>query len=126
MANDNSVYSNCGKEFRFNDFVELRSINLPVERRCGRLVQVRKNCGAYGSDFFFVRLINGDLAPFENVAITTYQGDLLRVFPDSVDSVQEQYTYKGGLFPETGFLIDQPKEPMSKTLIFQMLIESVS
>ncbi len=32
----------------------------------GRLIQIRKNAGAFGSDMFTLRLVNGGITPFEN------------------------------------------------------------
>lgn len=44
--------------FRFNDVVEFLFTFLHEEDRIGRLVQVRKGCGQFGSDMYFIRRAN--------------------------------------------------------------------
>lgn len=59
-----------GKSFRFNDHVCVEMLfGVPDEERTGRLVQVRKGCGQFGSDLYFIRLRDESLMTFENAMI---------------------------------------------------------
>ena len=112
-----------GKEFRFNEPVEITSIPLPEKERIGRLIQVRKSCGAYGSDVFLVRKPDGGLQQFENVGIKKYTKAELPV--DDHDSVEDEYTIEGGQFGETGFVIDNPKQPQSYSPPFSIAVTQI-
>jgi hypothetical protein len=107
------------------------------ERRTGRLIQIRKGSGAFGSDKYLIRLRDGSLMCFENVllrhadderfveAFYRSNGMTPPTIPDQPpfegDSEQTEYLIAGG-FPETGFIIDKPKGPASATQSFAMLI----
>ena len=39
---------------------------IPIWKRIGRLIQVRKKAGSYGSDIFTLRLIDASITPWEN------------------------------------------------------------
>ncbi|EIP96849.1 hypothetical protein OpiT1DRAFT_01274 [Opitutaceae bacterium TAV1] len=112
-------------------------IGVPDEKRTGRLVQVRKGAGAFGSNKYLIRLRDGSLMCFENVllrhanderfveAFYRSNGMTPPTIPDQPpfdgDSEQTEYLIAGG-FPETGFIINQPKEPASATQSFAMRI----
>lgn len=121
--------SDFGREFRFNDHVCVEmTIGVPDEKRTGRLVQVRKGCGQFGSCVFFLRLRDGSLMAFENAMIrhvsdkrfedSFYQsnGRQPPVIPDQpindIDSETEPYSISGK-WPETGFIIDNPSQPQT-------------
>lgn len=113
-----SQYVTRGRTFRFNDHVVIEMLlGVPDELRTGRLVQVRKNKGQFGSDILFVRCRDGSLRTFEN-CLVRHVGDtdfeesfyLLNdqkppVVPDQPpsedDSEKETYTI-GKDYPETG------------------------
>jgi len=116
-----------GKEFRFNDHVCIEMVlGVPLEKRTGRLVQVRKGCGQFGSNIYFVRLRDGSLATFENALIRhvddeqfvdsfyRMNGKEAPVIPEQspyeIDSTAATYSI-GGKWPETGFVVDTPKQP---------------
>jgi hypothetical protein len=122
-----SVLLERGKEFRFNDHVCIEMLlGVPIEKRTGRLVQVRKGCGQFGSNIYFLRLRDGDLVTFENVlvrhvddeqfvdAFYRRNGQAAPVIPEQAlydgDSVAATYSI-GGKWPETGFIVDAPKQP---------------
>lgn len=118
-----------GKEFRFNDLVCIEMLmGVPDEKRTGRLVQVRKGCGQFGSCVFLVRLRDGSLAAFEN-AMMRHANDkrfedafyrsngkqppaITNQPLDSADSEKEAYSI-GEKWPETGFIIDNPDQPQT-------------
>ena len=124
-----SVYSERGREFRFNDHVCMEMLmGVPDEKRTGRLVQVRKRCGLFGTDTYFVRLRDGTLLTFENVMMR-HVGD--RDFEDAFyrfndrpppvipeqpphDSDAEDVEYtKEGKYPATGFIVESPDDPQT-------------
>lgn len=41
-------------------------LGIPVDRQIGRLVQIREEAGAFGSDLFFIRNVEGTLSAWEN------------------------------------------------------------
>ena len=114
-----------GNEYRFNDYVIIESLmETPDEGRVGRLVQVRKGCGQFGSHCYLVRLASGKLASFENVMILPAsdagkrEGYYRRMTPPETpgqapfdgDSVNTEYSIANA-FPETGFIIESPAQP---------------
>ena len=134
-----SVLLERGKEFRFNDHVCVEMLmGVPIEKRTGKLVQVRKGCGQFGSCIYFLRMRDGSLATFENAMIRhvddeqfvdafyRLNGKEAPLIPDQapVDSDSKTSTYTiGGEWPETGFIVDAPKQPKTPGC-FSMAISS--
>ena len=70
MKNTTQYVSPEGRRFHFNDHVCVEMlIGVPDEKRTGRLVQVRKGCGQFGSDVYFLRLRDESLMTFSNAMI---------------------------------------------------------
>lgn len=134
-----SVLLEYGKEFRFNDHVCVEMlVGVPIEKRTGRLVQVRRGCGQFGSCVYMLRLRDGSLATFENVIIRHVDDEQFvdafyrlnekeaPVIPDQspAASDSETATYSiGGEWPEIGFIVDEPKQPETPGS-FTMMISS--
>ena len=130
-----------GKEFSFNDHVVIEMLmGMPDEKRTGRLVQVRKKAGAFGSDIIFLRLRDGSCAAFEN-ALMRHVGDkrfedafyrsngkeppIVPEQPiDPIDSTSEVYGI-ANKWPEVGFIIEKPKQPDSPKQSFSMIITTI-
>lgn len=72
----------------------------------GRLVQVRKGCGQFGSDVFLLRMPDGSLETYENEAL---ESSHLSISIDP-DPVGVEYTIQKK-WPECGFLINNPRQP---------------
>lgn len=57
-------------DLKYGDFVVPLTItmfgSMPFEVALGRLIQIRKEAGSFGSDVVFVRNLNGELKCFEN------------------------------------------------------------
>jgi hypothetical protein len=126
------------REFVFNNHVCIEMLmGVPDEKRTGRLVQVRRGVGAFGSDIFILRLRDGNLASFEN-ALVRHVND--RRFEDAFycsngknpplipeqsidenDSTDVEYTI-ANKWPEKGFLVVQPNQPPSSKQSFAMMI----
>lgn len=129
--------SHDGKTFAFNDHVCAEMVSGPIERRTGRLVQVRKGVGAFGSDIYFLRLRDGALKTFENVLLRKtddrqfehafyIQNDreppiITNQDIDPADSIEASYTISGE-WPAKGFIIDKPNQPPSPVQSFAMQI----
>lgn len=105
-------------KFRFNDCVEITMIFGDLAHLTGRLVQVRKNAGAYGTDQFFIRRADGSLGCFENVKIEHSDREV-PIDPD--DGIDVEYTLKGK-YPETGFVVEKPSQPQSYSPPFGITI----
>lgn len=137
--NTEEIYTcSWGRKFRFNDHVVMEmTLGISDDRRTGRLVQVRKGVGQFGSDVFFLRLRNESLVTFENAMIRHVDD---RKFEDAFyasngkespviplqspfegDSAEAEYSIKNK-WPETGFLIETPKQPESSTQSFAMTV----
>ena len=95
-----------GKQFEFNDPVECLATLLPRERTVGRLLQVRKGIGAFGTDQYLIRLTDGTLASFENVGLYS-ANDSIPVYAG--DTPETEYTINGE-YPEVGFIVENPKQ----------------
>lgn len=128
MSSNNNVYEDpSGRKFHFNDQVVIEMVPVPDDERVGRLVQVRKGCGQFGSDTILVRTSTGKLCSFENVLVRHVDDEaFLEAFykkndttppkipeqqPDAFgDSETAEYSIVGK-WPETGFVVDNPKQP---------------
>lgn len=116
-----------GRSFRFNDHVCIEVLmGVPDEKRTGRLVQIRKGCGQFGTDVYLVRLRDGSLTTFENVLIRhagdkgfedafyRFNGKEPPLIPgqeiDPDDAMGVTYTIMNK-WPETGFIIEHPSQP---------------
>ena len=124
-----AVYeAGLGRKFHFNDLVVGEMfIGVPAEKRIGRLVQVRKGVGQFCSDVLFVRLHDETLITWENVLLrkaddSRFENAFYRSNgsePPSYPPEEEfpleeegiEYTLAGGKFPETGFIVESPKQP---------------
>lgn len=132
------MYQVQEKEFKFNHHVCMELLlGIPDEKRTGRLVQVRKGVGAFGSDLLLIRLRNGGLGSFENALIRavndkefetafyTNNGknvpEIPRQIPYKGDTPETEYTINGK-WPETGFIIDAPNQPSSDKHSFAMMV----
>lgn len=127
------------REFKFNDHVVVEMVfGLTDSQRSGRLVQIRKNVGAFGSDEYFIRNADGTLRRFENVMIR-HVGD--KKFEEAfyisngsnppnipfqpindLDTIKEAYSHGNNQFPEIGFIIETPNQPVSEKQSFTMMI----
>lgn len=131
-------YQAGGEIFAHNDMVVMECLlGVPDERRIGRLVQVRKGVGAFGSDVLIIRLCDGSCATYENVLIRRADdkrfedafyrsnGKTPPEIPEQPcnewDTGNDEFTI-AGQFPETGFIIENPKQPNSSIQTFSMVI----
>lgn len=126
------------RSFKFNDHVCVEMLmGIPDEMRTGRLVQVRKGVGEFGSDVLFIRRRDGSLCTFENVMIRHVgDKDFEHAFyisnhrtppdipPQPVDEsdTEDVRYFIGTEWPETGFIIENPKQPQSGRQSFSMVI----
>lgn len=104
----------------------------PIESRIGYCVQVRKKCGAFGSDKVFLRHPNGNLIVHENqsfIAMTEEQEEQARtifeMLPDE-ETPDDGYSDESGI-TETGFLIEASQsQPMQNMPVIQMTVDKGS
>jgi hypothetical protein len=139
MTNENAVYHHRGEDFKFNDHVYMEAVIAPEEKRSGRLVQVRKGCGQFGSDLYFVRLRDNSLMTFENVFMRHVDDEKFeeawyvcngreppKIPPQQInedDSPNVQYSMAGGLYPEIGFIIENPQQPQTPGMFTLTVVE---
>lgn len=94
-------YLDClGREFQFNDQVEGTCVFEPC---IGRLVQIRKKSGQFGSDVFLIRHKNGKLSTLENAGLKLYDKEELPFFKG--DSTEQEYSIFGKS-PKKGFIVE--------------------
>jgi hypothetical protein len=110
-----------GQQWRFNDAVEAIGCFAPIEQRSGRLVQVRKGTGPFGMNGYFIRKADGSLCHWMNVALRCYNGPL----SEYLDEPGETYTILEE-WPETGFVIENPKGPAHHQQSMTMMITKSS
>lgn len=132
------TYTTHGKVFEYNAHVVMECLfGVPDEKRIGRLVQVRKGVGAFGSDVLIIRLRDGSCATYENVLIRRaddkrFEDAFYRSNGKTPPEIQDQpcnpcdndgdeFTI-AGKFPETGFIVEKPKQHDSSTQSFSMMI----
>ncbi len=80
--------------------------------RVGKVVQVRKEAGDFGSDMVLIRTLDGKLARHENQYFCTIKDEFIpeleklyiEQYGDERDEPNTEYTL-GKEFPETGFII---------------------
>jgi hypothetical protein len=114
----NEVYTLYGQKYQFNDSVNV--LFTFEDDACGRLVQVRKGVGQFGSDIYFIRRLDGKLSTFENVGLIHSKIE----YPDqNIDTTESEYTIRQK-FPEKGFIIENPKQPQSESPVFGITITS--
>lgn len=136
----NSIYISPEKrQFKFNDHVVAEMVfGLTDSQRSGRLVQVRKKVGAFGTDAYFIRNSDGTLRVVENVMIRHADDkefedafyvsngqnppDIPHQPINEIDSTNEAYSYHNNQFPEVGFIIESSSQPASEKQSFTMLI----
>jgi len=110
--------THMGDEFAFNDLSMVWDPVAPIAERIGRLVQVRKGVGAFGSDQIFMRTESGRLQCYENC--------WLKLFNDPVEIERDdeniEYSLSGD-FPETGFIIKEPKQPETQAFCSMMIVK---
>ena len=92
-----------GGTMKFNDAVKCSTLSIMTGKDViGRLVQVRKNCGSFKTDVFFIRLPDGTLQSFENEHIVKIEDDI----PLGPDLSTSEYSINGK-YPRVGFIIDE-------------------
>lgn len=104
--------------FRFNDVVELLFTFLPEEDRIGRLVQVRKGCGQFGSDVYFIRRASGSIITGENCKLQHSTKDIP---VEPTDATTVEYSIRGE-YPEVGFVVEAPRQPQTPPAAFGVTI----
>ncbi len=126
-------------QFGFGDLLVAEMVMADDEKRVGRLVQVRKGVGAFGMDVYIMLLHDGSLQTFENVklrraddrqfveAFYLSNGTTPPIVEDEDsyprDEPNIEYTI-AGKWPESGFVIADPKQPASEQQSFAMMIMS--
>lgn len=123
-------YASCyGKDIGFNEHVVIEMLfGVADEKRIGRLVQVRKGVGQFGSDVFIIRLRDGGLASFENALIrraddAEFEHAFYRLNgkqppatppfpPHEGDSERAEYSI-ANKWPEVGFIVENSKQPQT-------------
>ena len=111
--------SDTGQLFKFNDMVEITCTLLPRAETIGRLIQVRKNKGKFGSDQILIRRGDSTLMFFENAGIR-HTSEVVPV--SEHDSEDAEYSFNGGMYPETGFLVEDAKQPNAPPACFGLAI----
>ena len=118
MKNNKSEYKTYyGGTLNFNDAVKCSTLSIMTGKDViGRLVQVRKNCGSFKTDVFFIRLPDETLQTFENEHIVKIEDDI----PNGPDSITAEYTIKGK-YPKVGFIVDESEWDVKESS-FSMMV----
>ncbi|HHZ96692.1 MAG TPA: hypothetical protein EYN67_14360 [Flavobacteriales bacterium] len=98
----------------------------------GRLVQVRKKAGAFGSDLVLLRHIDDTLTQHSNQDFTLIDDYFLCqwlefMFKDtSRDSPKEEYTLGEGRRPKTGFIILDDRDDQNHSCSFAITVSKAA
>lgn len=103
------------EEYGFNSIIIANHCleNVPDNHRVGRLVQVRKKTGAFGSDEIIIRLANGKLQAFENQSFFSVSEEYKNYYDNlfyntELDSENIAYTIQGKN-AVAGFVVNSEK-----------------
>jgi hypothetical protein len=101
------------------------------EPRFGRVLQVRKKSGAYGSDTVLVRDSNGGLQSFHNMGFFTVAEEFLPLYENAMKEVddenydREEFTYTiEGKNPATGFIVEGLDDTHGEIYSFALTIKT--
>lgn len=100
-----------------------------LQKRIGFCVQIRKNCGQFGSDMVFLRHPDGSLTTHENqayFAMSEHQEALARtIFTDLPEDEDFAHGYRccQGVY-EVGFIVEISESEPTPNTPFSMTIES--
>ena len=94
--------------------------------RIGRLVQVRKDSGCFGTDTMLIRMANGRLQSWENVSFCQPKNEYKELYDSffkkvELDEPNMEYTICGEL-PATGFIITDMDCTKGETYSFDMAL----
>lgn len=133
-----TTYKFRDREFRFNDHVVAEMmIGVAIEDRTGRLVQVRVGTGPFGTDQYFIRRRDQSLMCFANVLLRHvgdkgFEDAFYRGNGNEPPAIPEQPAWDGDTeateyslserYPETGFLIEKPRQPDDPQQSFGMIV----
>jgi hypothetical protein len=103
-------FKSNSEEFGFNTIVIAGTCMAPDAKRIGRLVQVRKGAGAFGTDTVLLRLMDGGLQSFENEGFFSinkdYVDEINELFKScELDTSDTEYSING-IWKATGFVVN--------------------
>lgn len=96
--------------------------------RVGRMVQIREKAGVWGTDIYLVRMTNGDLMRFENIAFYKLKPEFVSLYEglfetSELDPPNMEYLLSGK-FPEAGFIVKNAECPNDIEDSFSLTIYS--
>lgn len=120
IINESELHEDCltrkmfytGKYPEYKQFViaiTTRRLGLDITRRLGRVIQIRLKTGAFSSDTYLIRLLNGDLVIFENelfYGLLKHEEEKVKALMQYEGDNQSMTYTLGNEFPEKGFLVN--------------------
>lgn len=107
------IYKNNVEDLGYKTLVITGLIQGETEPRFGRLIQVRKKSGAFGSDTVLLREYDGSLKSYHNMGFFTVADDFKSIYENAmkevdeknIDSIDHSYSIMGKN-PAKGFVVE--------------------
>lgn len=104
----------------FNQIVIAGFSCAPSIKTVGRVVQIRRGRGQFGSDQVLIRIEDGTIASWENQSFSAINEEYKELFDEMfkdvfLDEPDSEYSIKG-LEPETGFILPKTDKKFKTTI----------
>lgn len=117
------------EEFGYKTIVITGPIQGKIEPSFGRLIQVRKNSGAFGSDTVLLRESDGQLRSYHNMGfysvaneyLSMYENAMKEVDEKNIDDVSYSYSIQGDN-KAIGFIVEGVDDTNGEVYSFAMTI----
>jgi hypothetical protein len=118
------------EEFGYKALVITTPIQGKIEPSFGRLIQVRKNSGAFGSDCVLLRESDGKLRSYHNTGFFSVSDEYLSMYENAMKDVDEEnfddvsYSYSiQGDNEATGFIVEGLDDTNGESYSFGITIK---
>ncbi len=120
-------YKMKSETFGFNTIVITGMIQGQKKLRFGRIVQVRKKSGAYGSDTILVREAGGELCSYHNMGFFSIKKEFLPLYEEAMkdtplDEPDTEYSIEGNNLAR-GFVVEGLDDTGGKIHVSDMIIK---
>ena len=120
-------YKHNSEEFGYGTIVISGPIQGKKDLEFGRLIQVRKKSGAYGSDTILIRQSDGKLYSYHNMGFFSVKPEFSDIYEESmkysddqkIDNIDDSYDIQGNN-PAIGFIVYDLDDTNGETYSFNV------